>query len=115
MKRQLIAFGALVAASSAAQADAWMIKSSTLGCQDRETLVALDREGGGPAAPEGTPPAGCVVLDAGERLLDQPQIGSGFDDYVKLERRDGSQVFVWASAVVRDPGIGSAYEDRAVE
>jgi hypothetical protein len=72
-------------------------------------LVRLDQGGG---ERTGTPPAGCVLLDAGERLLDAPQIGAGFDDYVKLQRRDSSMVFVHGSEMVRDPGIGSVDEDR---
>jgi hypothetical protein len=105
-----IALGALIVLPAAAHADAWMVKSSTLGCQDRETLVALDKAGAAPR--DGIPPAGCVLLDTGERLLDQPRVGGGFDDYVKLQRRDSSMVFVRSSEVVRDPGIGSVFEDR---
>lgn len=103
-----IAFGAV---SASARAETWMVKSSTLGCRDRETLVARDADG--PAqVPDGPSEDGCVVLDAGERLLDLPGMGGGFDDYVQLQRHDHSVVFVRSSALVPDPGIGSVYDER---
>ena len=104
-----MAVSVLVATASAVHAEAWMVKSSTFGCKDRGTLAALDAAGRptDPALPED-----CVGLDAGERLLDRPQAGGGFDAYVQLERRDASLVFVRRSDVVPDPGVGSVYEDR---
>jgi hypothetical protein len=114
MLRHTVAAVALVALSAPACAEAWMVKSSTLGCRDRETRAAIDAAGSPPAR-DSAPPAGCVVLDAGERLLDQPEVGRGFDDYVKLQRRDSSLVYVRAADVVRDPGIGSVSEDRIGE
>lgn len=113
-RRQFAAAALLVLSASAAWADAWMVKASTVGCRDRETLVALGTQGDGAARAAGLP-EGCVGLEAGERLLDKPRIAGGFDDYVQLERHDASLVFVKASDVVPDPGIGSVYEDRVGE
>ncbi|MCC7252545.1 hypothetical protein [Hyphomicrobium sp.] len=110
MFRRTIAAVALAAMPASAHAEAWMVKSSTLGCRDRETLVKLDAAGASQSLD--ALPAGCVVLDAGERLLDQPVMGGGFSDYVELERRDGSMLFVRSSAMVPDPGIGSVYDER---
>lgn len=86
-----------------------MVQSSTLGCSDRDVLTELQSQD---AAQLTAPREGCVVLHAGERLLDLPGMAAGFDDYLKLERHDGRVVFVHSSAVVSDPGIGSASEDR---
>jgi hypothetical protein len=93
-----------------AYAETWMVQTSTLGCGDREVLTELQSKDAG--AQLTSPRDGCVVLHAGERLLDLPGMAVGFDDYLKLERHDGSVVFVPSSAVVSDPGIGSASEDR---
>lgn len=112
MLRRMMTVAALTAFAAPGLADAWMVKSSTLGCRDRETLAALDADG---APPDGARPDGCIALDAGERLLDQPETGQGFDTYVRLQRRDSSLVFVRRSDVVRDPGIGSVYGDRIGE
>ena len=101
---------ALASVSLPARAETWMVQISTLGCSDRDVLAKLQSQH---AATQLTAPrAGCVVLHAGERLLDVPGMAVGFDDYLKLERHDGSVVFVRSSAVVSDPGIGSASEDR---
>lgn len=112
MRRQFITATLIISFSAPVFAEVWMIKASTLGCRERETLVALDAA---EASTVGASPEDCVVLDAGERLLDQPGIGRGFDDYVKLVRRDNSAVFVRSRDIVRDPGIGSVYEDRMGE
>ncbi len=93
-------------------AEVWMVKSShALGCRDRQTLIALE------AAPQtreqdDVAPDGCVVLYSGERLLEEPELGLGFNAYLKVQREDGSVLFVRNSAVVSDPGIGSVTDDR---
>lgn len=97
---------ALGASCGSAMAETWMVKSSTLACRDRETLEAHDATGATQV------PDGCVPLDAGERLLELPGMGGGFDAYVKLQRHDRSVVFVSSAAVVPDPGIGSVYDER---
>jgi hypothetical protein len=90
-----------------------MVKASgVLGCRDRQTMDALSAAGTPPSL---EPRAGCVALDLGERLLYEPEVGVGFDDYMRLQRRDGSMLFVRSSEVVRDPGFGSISEDRAGE
>lgn len=104
--RCALAVIALGIPSGSASADAWMVKSSTLACRDRETLEAYD------AATSARVPDGCVPLDAGERLLELPGMAGGFDAYVKLQRHDRSVVFVPRAAVVPDPGIGSVYDER---
>jgi hypothetical protein len=106
MRRFAMAVMALGAVSGAACAETWMVKSSTLACRDRETLVALD------AAGSAQVPDGCMALEPGERLLELPGMAGGFDAYVKLQRHDRSEVFVSSSAVVPDPGIGSVYDER---
>jgi hypothetical protein len=102
----------LAAALSAPPAHAeevWMVKSSGVhACKDREALVALDAV---PPKQTGRP-EGCVELYSGERLLGQADVGAGFNDYMKVQRGDGSLVFVRGSALVPDPGIGSVTDDR---
>jgi hypothetical protein len=111
--REVIAFVALVMLPSSACADVWMVKSSgSLGCRDRETLVELDAKPTSGTGDESAP-ANCVVLYAGERLLDQPEVGAGFNEYIKVQRADGSTVFVRRAGLVSDPGIGSVTDDRA--
>lgn len=89
-----------------------MVKSSgVLGCKDRETLIAFERTRT-QHEPDGPPPPGCAVLYSGERLIDQPEVGVGFNDHMRVQRSDSSIVFVRRSAVVPDPGIGSMTEDR---
>jgi hypothetical protein len=112
--RYIIAVVSITVASvSTAYAEAWMVKiSGVLGCRERVALEALSADG---TSRSPLPPAGCVALDLGERLLYQPEVGVGFDDYMRLQRRDGSMLFVRSSAVVRDPGFGSISEDRAGE
>ncbi|WP_158412864.1 hypothetical protein [Hyphomicrobium nitrativorans] len=89
-----------------------MVKSSgVLGCQDRAALVAFEQSQTQHEA-SGPPPEGCAVLYSGERLIDQPEIGVGFNDHMRVQRSDSSIVFVRRSAVVPDPGIGSVTEDR---
>lgn len=110
-RRTVVVVGMMAASLLAAHAETWMVKSATLGCETRETLVELDRAGA-PQTSDDAPRAGCVVLDAGERLLEQHEIGMGFSDTMKMQRRDGSLVFVRSSVLVLDPGIGSAIEDR---
>ncbi len=110
MLRGAIALFAVFATVCPACAEVWMVKASDVfGCRDRETLIALEASG---AAPEQAPPAGCVMLYSGERLIDQPEVGVGFADIIRVQRHDGSTVFVRSSALVADPGIGSATEDR---
>lgn len=101
---------ALLATAAPAHADpVWMVKSSgVIGCADRQTVVELDaaeRSGGGL-------PEGCVELYSGERLLEQHDVGVGFDDYMRAQRGDARIVFVRRSAVVSDVGIGSMTDDR---
>lgn len=86
-----------------------MVKSSTIGCRERETLVSLDADG---VEKDRQPPDGCVTLYSGERLLEQPEMGRGFDDYGRFERSDSTTVFVRRAEIVPDPGIGSVYGDR---
>jgi hypothetical protein len=109
LNRALIVI-ALVGVSRPVHAETWMVQTSTLGCKDRDVLTELQSKDA--AAQLTSPREGCVVLHAGERLLDLPGMAVGFDDYLKLERHNGSVVFVHSSAVVSDPGIGSASEDR---
>ncbi|HWK39406.1 MAG TPA: hypothetical protein VNR88_10870 [Hyphomicrobium sp.] len=112
MVRRLLIAAAVSASTCAAHAEVWMVKTShALGCRDRETLIALH------ANPEArkiddAAPDGCTVLYSGERLLEEPEPGSGFNEYLKVEREDGSVLFVHNSAVVSDPGIGSVNDDR---
>jgi hypothetical protein len=114
MFRCIIAAVAVTAACvSTAHAEAWMVKiSGVLGCRERAAMDTLSADG---TSKSPLPPAGCVALDLGERLLYEPEVGVGFDDYLRLQRRDGSMLFVRSSAVVRDPGFGSISEDRAGE
>lgn len=88
-----------------------MVKGvDVVACSNRQTLVDLDAA---PAAgPSHIAPEGCITLYSGERLLEQPQAGQGFDRYMRAERGDGSVFFVRNSDVVADPGIGSVSEDR---
>ena len=96
-----------------AHSDVWMVKpSGALGCSERETLIKLDPVHAAKLS-EGRPPDGCVNLYSGERLLDQLEAGVGFSDYMKVERANGSTVYVRGSALVADPGIGSVTGDRA--
>lgn len=101
-----------IVAAGAAHAEVWMVKSSNaLGCQDRQTLLDLDAH---PATkPTDGLPKGCILLYSGERLLEQTGMGEGFTKYLKGEREDGSILFVRASDVVSDPGIGSPSDNRA--
>lgn len=110
MLRCALAAGFLLGAGLPVRAeDVWMVKSSgVLGCDDRETLVALD----GADQLQGHPPGGCVELHSGERLLERADVGAGFHDYMNVQRSDGSTVFVRGSALVADPGIGSVTDDR---
>lgn len=113
MLRRTIAAVALLASSSCAHAEVWMVKSSgTLGCRDRQTLIELEARP--PLEMDATaPPSGCTVLYSGERLLDVPHVGEGFTDYMKVQRADGTILFVRTSATVPDPGIGSVTDDRS--
>lgn len=111
LRRTIMAF-AICAAAAPACAEVWMVRSSgELGCGDRETLVSAFASQNA-SERSARPPAGCVELYAGERLLDQPEAGAGFNDYMRVQRGDGSTVFVRSSAVVPDPGIGSVTDDR---
>lgn len=104
--RCTLAAVALCAVSGFAHAETWMVKTSTLACRDRALLEAFD-DAQAPDVPDG-----CVMLDAGERLLELPGMAGGFDTYVKLQRHDRSVVYVRSSSVVPDPGIGSVYDER---
>lgn len=89
-----------------------MVKSSgVLGCKDRAAIVSSDASKRS-SEREAPPPAGCVTLYVGERVLDQPEAGAGFNEYMKVQRGDGSTVFVRGSLLVPDPGIGSVTDDR---
>ena len=107
---RVFVFAVAASVSLPAYAETWMVQTSALGCRDRDVLTEL--QSGDAAAQLTAPREGCVVLNAGERLLDLPGMAVGFDDYLQLERHDGSVVFVHSSAVVSDPGIGSPSEDR---
>jgi hypothetical protein len=90
-----------------------MVKSgNALACHDRQTLVDLDALATPPKSTD-SPPEGCIVLYSGERVLEQSVMGGGFTKYLKVERADGTRMFVRASQFVSDPGIGSPSEDRA--
>lgn len=111
MSRRLLTMTTLLAVTTAAHADVWMVKgSNAVACLDRQALIDLD---GSQSAPGSALPAGCLGLYSGERLLEQTELGGGFNRYLKVERSDGSIVFVRAAEVVADPGIGSVSEDRA--
>jgi hypothetical protein len=102
---------AFVAVAAPAYAEVWMVKSSgVVGCRDRATLTALEAAR---RTDETAPPEGCMVLFSGERLLDQPEVGVGFAETLRVQRHDGSIVFVSSSAVIPDTGIGSPIDDRA--
>lgn len=112
LRRTIAAVGFSAVALSAHAEVVWMVKSSgSLGCRNRETLVDLDAKQAS-RPDDGAAPADCVALYSGERLLDQPEVGVGFNEYMKVQRGNGSVVFVRRSAVVPDPGIGSLNDDR---
>jgi hypothetical protein len=115
MQRRVLTTAAMLAtAMGPACAEVWMVKgSSILGCRDSQALVELDAVPPANLAPRADAAKGCVVLYSGQRLLEQPQLGGGFSKYLRVEREDGSMVFVRAADVVSDPGIGSVSEDRA--
>jgi hypothetical protein len=80
-----------------------MVKSSgAVGCRDRAALEkgSLHQS------------IDCVQLRAGERLLDLAEVGMGFSDHLRLQRHDGSIVYVATDAITSDPGIGTLSEDR---
>jgi hypothetical protein len=107
--RAIVAVGLLSATTLAAFADVWMVKAvNAVACEDRQALVDLEAK----AAPPAILPTGCIKLYLGERLLEQPQLGQGFAKYLKVERGDGSFVFVRSADVLSDPGIGSVSDDR---
>jgi len=112
MRRWALTATVLIAATQSVRAEVWMVEASgALGCRDREKLVEHEAAHAS-RVPDGAPPEGCVALYPGERLLDQPEIGVGANEVVRVQRSDGSIVFVMSSAVAPDPGIGSI-EDRA--
>lgn len=107
LRRTLVA-AALCVVGGSAEAEVWMVNpSGALVCKDRATLMQQDA-----SASVDRPPEGCRALYPGERLLDQPEVGVGFDGYMRVQRHDGSFVYVRSSAVAPDPGIGSTL-DRA--
>ena len=112
--RSLLALLATATTVAAAQADVWMVKGSgTLGCRTREDFAAHED---GRTKPPVAPPSGaksaCVALYAGERLLEQAEIGVGFNEYMRVERHDGSILFAPISELVADPGTGSVTDNR---
>lgn len=112
LRRACVIAVVLSTVSPAAAENVWMVKSSgVLGCQDRETLIAFEETQTQHEA-DGPLPEGCAVLYSGERLIDQPEVGVGFNDHMRVQRSDSSIVFVRRTAVVPDPGIGSVTEDR---
>lgn len=111
MLRWAIAAMTICAAALPVCAEVWMVKfSGVLGCQNREILIELDKTQ--TLQSREMAPLGCVVLESGERLLDQQEVGVGFNEYMKVQRRDGSTLFVKGSNIVPDPGIGSLTDDR---
>ena len=110
--RGVAAFAMLCATAVAAAAEVWMVKGADVpACRDRDALIALDTDAK-PEAASRTLPAGGIALYSGERLLEHPQLGQGFAKYLKVERSDGSMLFVRSADVVSDPGIGSISGDR---
>jgi hypothetical protein len=100
----LVATAALALATSPAVADVWMVKSSgAVGCRDRPALVKGAQESG----------FGCVLLVAGERLLDMAEVGVGFSNHLRVQRHDGSILYVATDAITADLGIGTLSEDRS--
>lgn len=77
-------------------------ESGTWGCRERAAFTQT----------RGVAVDGCVALLAGERLLDMAEIGVGFSEHVRVQRHDGSIVFVAVDSIRSDPGIGSLSEDR---
>jgi hypothetical protein len=39
-------------------------------------------------------------------------VGAGFSEHLRVQRHDGSVVYVEVDAITSDPGIGSLSEDR---
>ncbi|KWT71270.1 hypothetical protein APY04_0521 [Hyphomicrobium sulfonivorans] len=104
---------ALCALTAAGHANSvWMVKSgNVLACYERQTLIDVD-EAPADARREDQAPKGCIILFSGERLLEQPEFGLGFNKYMKAEREDGSVLYVRSADVVSDPGIGDVTDDR---
>ncbi|NOT72846.1 MAG: hypothetical protein HOP09_16670 [Hyphomicrobium sp.] len=102
----------VLAASTPAHADVWMVKASgVIGCGTRAKAVEFDTKPIS-SVPGHTDRSGCVLLNVGERLLDHSEVGVGFSVYMRVQRHVGSVIFVHNSTVARDPGIGSIDEDR---
>ena len=111
--RTLTVLCALCSAVATATADVWMVRTVDVpACRDNDALARLDSETASGALSPKALPAGCISLYSGERLIEQTQLGQGFVKYMKVERGDGSMLFVRSSDVVSDPGIGSVSEDR---
>lgn len=109
IRRSFVTIFASGAAITVAHADVWMVKTSGhIACRDRARLVEIVEAG----SPQQPTPNNCVLLYPGERLIDQSQVGVGFDVYAKVMRSDKSILFVSRSAIVADPGIGGVSEDR---
>jgi hypothetical protein len=103
MMRLMAAVAGLCLLVTPAFAEVWMVKASgTWGCKDRAVLAQ---------ASDAVAP-GCMALLAGERLLDMAEVGVGFSDHVRVQRHDGSIVYVATDAITADPGIGTLSEDR---
>jgi hypothetical protein len=93
-----------------AQEDAWMVKENgAVACRER-TVQAGVLDSGGNAMP-----SGCIPLIAGERLVDMAEAGAGYSEMLRVQRHDGSILFVEAQAIAHDPGIGSLSGDCAGE
>ena len=96
----------LLASVPSAYAEVWMIKpAGAIGCHDPDALSASSKS-------DLKLPDGCVRLYAGERVIEPSNSSGGFADYLKVQRSDGSYVFVASSSLATDPGIGSIEEDR---
>lgn len=113
MRRLAFGLAAFAVVVPPAHAEAvWMVKSSgVVACKDRETLAALAAEAGAQASGAKLP-EGCVELYTGERLLEQYEMGIGFDAYMRVQRSDSRIVYVPRSNLVSDVGIGSVTDDR---
>lgn len=113
LKRAAVIPLALCAFVAQAHANSvWMVKSgNVLACHERQTLIDADEAPAG-SRREDQAPKGCVILFSGERLLEQPEFGLGFNKYMKAEREDGSILYVRTADVVSDPGIGDVTDDR---
>lgn len=104
----------LVSASLPARAETWIVRSAgVVSCRDLGAITRLLEKGALEVAAITVTVPGCAILDSGERLIYEPELGGGFSDFMRVQRRDGSVVHVKASALVKDPACGTLGEDRA--